>query len=388
MTLKTRLTVLLVLVISFLITAPYLALYSLGYRIDFENKKIVATGGIYVRTQPSGANIVIDDKISNTMGIFSNSVFVQNLLPKGHRVFISKEGYYDYQKELAVEEKEVTKLENVILFSKNIPFETLLGPDSKAELAARQTKAQFLSLKQSLPERFIIKNGDLYYSDSKENLQIPAEQKKLFVLKKAAAFKASGNEIIWLGQDGFLKKSDLNGKNTEQISQIALKIISKRPYSIEVFSQNIFLKENSSLLLFDRETKSFKEFYGPVKELKLSPDGQKIIYFNDNEIFVYYLNNLPAGLKNNALLAKLPEKIGDVYWLNSDYIIFNSADKIFVSETDSRGNINTMPLPETLILTDGKNIKVKMPDIFFDQQNKRLYVLTQNQLTFSDKILP
>lgn len=376
MTLKTRLIVLLVMVALFLIAAPYLVFYSLGYRVDFEAKKIVATGGIYVRAQPSGVNISIDEKASDITSIFSNSVFVQNLLPKEHSVFINKEGYYDYQKKLAVKEKEVTKLENVILFSKNILFEIV------------EDKTQFLLLKQIPIERFVIKNGDLYYSDSKENSQIPAEQKKLPVLKKVKSFRASGNEIIWLGQDGFLKKSDLGGKNTEQISQTALKISSKKLYRIEAFSQNIFLKEADDLLLFERETKSFKKLYGPVRDLKISPDNQKVAYFNDGEIFVYYLDAPPAGLENKTLLQKSSERINNIYWLNNDYIIFNAEGKIFISEIDSRGNINSISLPQTLSLADGENIMIEKPDIFFNPQDKKLYILTQNQLIFSDKILP
>ena len=124
---KTRLIITIIYVVLFLIATPSIVLYSLGYRIDFEGRKIISTGGIYVRVLPSGADIIINSVKSKT-GFFSNSVFVQNLSPKTHEVLIKKEGYYDYKKELLVKENEVTKLENVILFKKNIVFE-LLGED-------------------------------------------------------------------------------------------------------------------------------------------------------------------------------------------------------------------------------------------------------------------
>lgn len=373
MTVKTRLIVLVMLVVIFFVIAPSLVLYSLGYRIDFENGKVTTTGGIYVRVQPPPAIITVDNRASETTGLFSNSVFVQNLLPGQHAVLIEKDGYYTYQKNLPVIEKEVTKLENVILFSKNIPFEII------------QDKSQFSLLKQKPLERFVIKSNNLYYSDAPENLQLTISQKNTPILRGLVAFKVSNDNITWLGTDGFLKRSDQSGQNTENLSQVTLKIDFKKSYRLEILSQNIFLKEGNSLLLLNQETNLFGNFYNPVKDFKVSPDGQNIIYYNDNEIMISQLSD---NLKEKVSLAKTAEKIIDLYWLNNDYIIFNHGNKITISEIDYRGNINAISLPEIILLSNSKNVNVVKPEILFDQQNKRLYILTGNQLIFSDKILP
>ena len=125
MTKRKRFIIVLACILLFLIITPYIIFYSLGYRVDLKNMKIFATGGIYIRVFPSGADITVDSKIKNSTGIFSNSVFVQNLSPDQHNVLIQKDGYYDYQKNLNVEEKEVTKLENVTLFKKNYIYSVL-----------------------------------------------------------------------------------------------------------------------------------------------------------------------------------------------------------------------------------------------------------------------
>ncbi len=374
---KTRLILLLSLIVLFLIITPYLVLYSLGYRIDIKNAKIVATGGIYTRVQPNSVQITIDKSIKNTTGIFSNSIFVQNLLPGNHSVLIKKEGYYDYQKSLQVQEKEVTKLENVTLFSKNIQFEALANT------------TQFALLNKKPVERFIIVSSNLYYFDNApENAQLTIVQKNTPIVKNILAFKDSGNSITWLGTDGFLKKSNSDGSNTENINKSQLKVSSKTIYTIEIFSQNIFLKAGSKLLIFNDSSKSFEDFYGLVKDIKVSPDGQKVIYYNDNEIFIYHLQKLPAGETNNALLEKSSTKISDVYWLNNDYIIFSEGNQVVISEIDYRGNINKITLPEKIPLINETYIDSKNPDIFFDQQNKKLYILIDNNLLSSDKILP
>lgn len=120
MTKKTRLIILLVCMTGFFVIAPVLVLYSMGYRLDFEKMKITSTGGIYVKTFPTAEQIIIDSKIIEKPGIFSNSIFVQSLLPNNHTILVEKNGYYNYFKTLPVQEKQVTKLENVLLIKKNI----------------------------------------------------------------------------------------------------------------------------------------------------------------------------------------------------------------------------------------------------------------------------
>ncbi|MEK7541170.1 MAG: PEGA domain-containing protein [Patescibacteria group bacterium] len=355
MTKKIRLITLILCAICFFIVAPYIIVYSLGYRIDFEQKKIVATGGIYVKAMPQGADVIIDSKVSGRTSLLSPSVFAQNLLPKQHSILIKKDGYYDYKKTLEVKEKEVTRLERVILFKKNIPFEILtdktISPFSKKD-----------------PEPlFIIKNNNLYKNNSGESTAI---------LKKLLAFEVSGDNIIWLGLNGLLYTSSQNVKTTDELSQTPLKINKNSSYKFTIISQNIFLKENNNLLLFNQKTKTFETFYGLIKDLKISPDGQKILYYNDNEILYSYLN---SDNPEKIFLNRFSEKIRDAFWLNDNYLIFGLGDKIVISEIDNRDSINMITLSQALSLTD---------KIFFNQEDKKLYILTQDALLVSEKLIP
>ncbi len=372
MTKKTRLIILLFCVVCFFIVAPILVAYSMGYRFDFEKMEIVATGGIYVRTFPAAGQITIDSNISEKPGLFSNYIFVQSLLPKNHTVSIKKAGYYDYFKTLLVRENQVTKLENVLLIKKNIQFEIL----------ASKTQSPFNN-----QEKFIIKNSNLYYSAALENAGLTAAQKATPVLKSLVAFSIVNNNIIWLGADGFLYQTDqtnLSAKPTK-LTLTALKINKKSSYKIISDSQNIFVISNEDLLLFNTKTSNLDNFYSPVTDAKISPDGTNIVYFNNNNIYISLI--LTSPVKSNVLY-KSSEKISDILWLNNDYIIFTAGDKIIISEIDYRGNINAVTLPQTIILTDGKKIDIKNPKIYFDQTSQKLYILTGDALLLSEKITP
>ena len=62
MTRKNRFIILVICFIAFCVITPYVLLYALGYRIDFEDRKLVAIGGIYVRALPQGSSIFVDSK--------------------------------------------------------------------------------------------------------------------------------------------------------------------------------------------------------------------------------------------------------------------------------------------------------------------------------------
>ena len=359
MTKKTRTIILIICVALFLVVSPILIMYSMGYRYDFKNLKITATGGIYIRTFPTADQISIDSAKSQKPGMFSNSVFTQNLLPGDHSVLIKKDGYYDYNKTLPVEEKEVTKLENVLLFKTNILFEVLVD----------QTKSPFLPENQ--PEKYTIVANNLYYSDSSENAKLTTLQKNTSLIKNLVAFTTSGNDIIWLSTDGFLYKSDLKAK-PEKLNMEALKIIKAGNYKIDI-DGSIFVNNNGNLLMLDNQTKILKNFASLVNDFSFSPNKKNIVYSTGKKVYVSLLSD---ESKKISLLYSSPEIISGLTWVNNDYIIFTSEGKIVISEIDYRGNVNSI------------NLAQNFSKILFNQQESKLYILAGKQVQISEKLTP
>jgi hypothetical protein len=378
MTRRTRLIILLVCVVCFLVIAPILVLYSEGYRFDFENMKITETGGIYVRTFPTAEQIIIDSSAPQKPGFLNNYVFVQSLLPKNHSVLVKKEGCYDYTKTLAVKEREVTKLENVFLFKKDLAFDILEDA----------TKSPFLT--QNKIEKFIIKNNNLYYSDIESNAGLTATQKTTPIIKNIIAFKVVNGNIIWLGLDGFLYKSNSSGQNSEKLSLTAIKITKGNSYKITADNGNIFLNNGSEFLILDNKTNEFNKFASSTKNEKFSPDGKNLAYSINNKVYIYNILDDPSRtfLKKGEgfNLITLNATPSDILWLNNDYLIFIAGDKIIISEIDYRGNVNSITMPETTKIAD-KIYTIKSPQIYLDQSSK-LYILTQKNILISEKLSP
>ncbi len=117
------------------------------------------------------------------------------------------------------------------------------------------------------------------------------------------------------------------------------------------------------------------------KDGELSPDQRKLGYFTDSEVWVLFLKNelgQPQKLPGERLLlARFSEKIGNVSWLSNHYLIFTAGDKIKVAEIDDRDRINIVDFAE-----------FKSPQIFFNQANKKLYILSEGNLYASERLLP
>jgi len=103
-----------------------------------------------------------------------------------------------------------------------------------------------------------------------------------------------------------------------------------------------------------------------------SSDGDKVLKFNEHEIWVCYLKE-----KEEIFLTRFSETIGQVFWLNDYYLIFNVGDKLKIAEIDDRDRLNIIDLAE-----------FKNPEIFWNAGNAKLYVLSEKALYVSDKLLP
>ncbi|MBI2450542.1 MAG: hypothetical protein HYV47_03330 [Candidatus Nealsonbacteria bacterium] len=122
MTKRVRTIIFVILVFLFAVAAPSAIFYSQGYRVDFGEKKIVQTGGLYFKVSPSKVEVHINGKFKKNTSLITNTFYIENLLPKTYKVEIKKDGYHAWIKTLEVKEKEVTEAKNIILFPKNPQF--------------------------------------------------------------------------------------------------------------------------------------------------------------------------------------------------------------------------------------------------------------------------
>jgi len=416
MTKKTRTVLFLTCSILFLLVAPFIVLYSQGYRLDLENKKFNQTGGLFLKVLPKQAEIYINGKLKEKTDFFFGSILIENLLPRKHKIEVKKAGYYSWQKTLEIKEKKVTEAKNIILFPQNFDFQILTKNVENFWFSPDQTK---IILKEKEKDNWSLKLYDLnnkfkiHLINDKDislkevdllNLEFSKDLKRIILetgigeeikyftlslnqtpptiteitppsppIKDALTYQEVNGDFYYLDKFGYLFK------NNDKLTEKAFLIKQETKYNLKVLSSLIFLEEGKTLFLFNPETKIFEKFFEPINYYKISPDSNKLVYSSNYEIWIFYLKDFLPNKRSGdkVFLSRFSEKIKNVYWLNSDYLVFTSGNKIKITEIDERDKINIIDVEE-----------FKNPDIFWDKIRKRLYVLSEGNLYFSRVLLP
>jgi cytidyltransferase-like protein len=191
------------------------------------------------------------------------------------------------------------------------------------------------------------------------------------------------NDIYYLDNFGHLFK------NGARITAMPFPIKQETEYALEIFQGFIFLRElNGDLYKFNPDLKVFENFFERINSLKISPDNKKLAYFSNHEIWILFLSdkNDPPQKKagEKLFLIRLSETITDVFWINSNYLIFMAGDIIKISEIDDRDKLNIIDIFETKKLPqNGSSL-----EMFWNQFDKKLYLLSGNNLYGSGALLP
>jgi len=417
MTKRTRTILFLVCLFLFLLIAPTAIFYSQGYRFDFETKKITQTGGLFLKAEPKQVEVFIDGKLKKKTDFFFGSALIENLLPKKYKIQIKKEGYYPWEKNLEIREKEVAEARKIVLIPENPSFSIL---DDKVKEFWPSPNEKMVVLKEADGDGWALKLYDLengvkshlieekdvyskgadllgleFSPDSKEiylNVGVK-EQEKNFVLgldkvppvlterKITPQTEDIVTSQVFNGENYYLDSSGHLFKNEERLTEKPFPVKPETKYALEIFQNFLFLHEGQVLYQFNPDLKSFEKFFEPIKDLKISPDYKKIVYFSDYEIWILFLekiNDQPKRESRDKLfLIRLSEQIKDCFWLNSDYLIFNAANKTKIAEIDDRDRINVVDVAE-----------FENPKIFWNQFDKKLYVLSDSNLYQSERLLP
>jgi len=420
---KTRTILFLIFTLLFFLVSPLIIFYSLGYRLDFENKKIAKTGGLFLKIFPKQTQVYLDNKSIKKTDFIFGSVLIENLLPKNYMVRAEKKGYFPWEKFLEIKEGEVTEAKEVILFPKNPEFEILLtevknfwiSPDGR-KIISQKTEGDGWSLKFYDPERKIeiglinekeinqkgatLMNLDFSRDLNEINLEVEIEEKlKIFSillnetppflrekeLEKlpfdVIAFQKTESNIYYLDNFGFVFKTDISLREILRLNREAFSIKDGMEYKLIIFGDWVFLKEGNCLYYLNFEFNSFEKLFGEISNLKISPDNKNLVVFSDSEIWVVFLEEKSDQPRKKAgekiFITRLSEKIEDVFWIGPNYLVFNSGNKIKICEIDDRDKINIYDFG-----------KFEAQKIFWNELNKKLYVLIGEELFTSEKLLP
>ena len=217
--------------------------------------------------------------------------------------------------------------------------------------------------------------SSLFEADLKEKKVNPSP-----LLENFLTFTLTENSFYWLNPDGFLYKSSLKLQGKEKMNQLAFPVQKGEiEYKIFVFGENIFLQEKEKLFFLNESSKSFEEILEKVLQIESSPDNKKLALAKEHEIWIYYLEkelSQPQREKGEKIfLTRFGQNIGKVTWINPSYLLFSLKNTIKIIEIDNRDKPQVWEIVES-----------KEPDFFFNQDEKKLYLLSEKTLFSSEAL--
>ncbi|MFA5127952.1 MAG: PEGA domain-containing protein [Patescibacteria group bacterium] len=131
-----RTIILVFFIVLFLVLAPGIILYTSGYRYDWQYGLLRETGSINVDIAPDTASIYINDvRIKSGMPVRLN-----DRVPGKYKILISNDGYFDWQKEVLVKNKQTVYIKDISMLKTGAPQAIISGKDIASIQISRDKK--------------------------------------------------------------------------------------------------------------------------------------------------------------------------------------------------------------------------------------------------------
>lgn len=312
MTLKTRRKLFWISVLTFLLIAPPILLYTTGWRLtsDFQIKR---TGGIFVAVPESGSEIYLEGKPVKKTNFLQSGFFVQNLTPGEYSLLVAKDGLWPWAKVIPVAESAVAEAK-ALTVSQNIagsallngPFETVYGSAKDGILLLEEKKGSKYNLTFYIP-----RENEFLSSTNSSTKKLLLNSEKI----KTIIWKDAGAEVFFEKSALALEFNFSNRSVSAKASQASPdEALPARPHKI-FFDR----KENARAWYSDREIW--------IEWLASSPLP---FYLQEKKEMVFQTKSLIRGA------AFLPKR--------DDIIMVAIENGVFAREIDGRGVRNFQPV--------------------------------------------
>lgn len=137
---RARTAIALLFVIGFFATAPFVLLYTAGYRWNMRKGRVEKTGLIQASTKPEGARIFLNGVLQKRV----TPAGFKRILPDDYDVRLEKQGYFPWEKTLEVRSGETAFATEIVLMQDSLPRLRNDGTYAAATFNASGTTFAFL----------------------------------------------------------------------------------------------------------------------------------------------------------------------------------------------------------------------------------------------------
>ena len=279
-------------IIIFLIFAPVIILYSMGWRYDFAGRTVVHTGVVTVSTQPERATVSID----GAMAAGKTPTVIKNVLPGRHKIEIQRDNYFSWYKWLQVDAAFATLVNDVVLLRDDRQHDILL---------AEPVAAVTWSYKQEILV-YTLMSGEVFFAEKKDMIEGKSASSLQLVAPGSAprvVWSPDDHRALLLPPDGSTWLLDVDTVRLEEIEEMTI---------MEARWQN-----NHTFLYQDRD--NFLSVYDTDQHLRQLVSSEPVIDFYPGEKSFFVLRPAAEGGPRLFQLISGTEKLITEFDSGGDY---------------------------------------------------------------------
>lgn len=392
---------------AFVIIAPLVILYAIGYRPQTSSPIPRSVGVILADASPNGAQVAVNNV---PLGTLPRSI--PNIEPGTVRVEISKEGYKSWEKQLEVKSTQATDIRSVHLLPSTFDTDIIANNSTQFESSPNNLLIAVTSNKNTLAiyddngaliipeEKLSSRPTTISWSPDSSHILVtfPKNIHQVFSIANESLTKVpsknltgfttihwspiAANAIYALDKNRSLVLYTISTENLEMISKeiniftIASRTLYYQTFKNELGEMQLRSKDTRTLIedtahaikkvtatgdgllafLFANGELAIRATNGEqttvstlTEDMSWSPDGQLLlVQTSPTELSLYNVKNerlFSLPLKELHLITRLTQPITNARWFSDSlHIVYESNDALLFSETDTRDHPISQPI--------------------------------------------
>ncbi|MDQ1283752.1 MAG: hypothetical protein QG620_100 [Patescibacteria group bacterium] len=222
---------------------------------------------------------------------------------------------------------------------------------------------EFLNLQDIRSVRWDPQESDFLFFLSEKKLyrtNIKNASETALIAEDVTSFDLAAKKYIYFVKEpnNLVFQSDLEGQSIAQVTDTFPDRTNPKIFRTIYYDEDrmAFIAENKDLFIFNRGEHSdyFRKIGSGVLGTHFSDDGKKMLFWTDNEIFVYFLRDWkvqPIREENELqTVTRYSEPIRNVQWFwDYEHAVFSTGRFMKIIELDARDKRNCMDITSTNI---------------------------------------
>ncbi len=332
MTKYTRRKLFYLLVAAFLMIAPLLIAYALGYTLDLAKRDVKKTGGIFIKSKVPRLAIFLNGSFAKETSLISGGALLTDITPGTYLLRIEKADHGPWSKTVTVVPEIVTELRGILL----IPHISLVATTTKKELAPFTAT--------STPSAYV------FSLDKKGNMIRKSGDKSDIAATGVNSFAVLKTQVFFVDKNGFLARLNPDTKVSETIARPGF-YLSENPMKFILSPRGeVVLIDSAGGIFFLDSANTINPSGSEALNIRFDSKGEKMLIHKERSVEVRWLADnryQPFQKKGDEeIILRLDSPISDARWFYKDdaHIVIRTADGIFLTELDGRGGRNTFEL--------------------------------------------